>query len=69
VHVDLFREKKKNNEFYTNCLQRYVYNIQADGNSLFNSQIKQTGTQADKNSKKNVSLRKKKILPKVKMKR
>jgi hypothetical protein len=37
-----------------NYLQCAVYITQVDGNPLFNSQIKQAGTQADKNSKKNI---------------
>jgi hypothetical protein len=55
-------------------LQRTVYINQVDGNPLFNSQIKQAGTQADKNSKKNIRFMRfgggeGEVLPKVKMKR
>jgi hypothetical protein len=37
-----------------NYLQCTVYINQVDGNPLFNSQTKQGGTQADKDSKKNI---------------
>jgi hypothetical protein len=49
-------------------LQRKVYITQVDGNPLFNYQIKQTGTQAENNSKKKIRFVKK-MLPKVKMER
>jgi len=59
----------KQNECYTNNLQCTVCINGVDGISLFNSQIQQAATQAEKNSKKNIRFMrffKKKPCPRLK---